>query len=85
MYVLDPVGRWQELVEVVDVTDELLTEEALVLPPLPLLDEVDHDHGAAVPGQQLVEVLAGHLGEGVLGVDEGRRYSRLYCTVPGSL
>ena len=38
---------------------ELFTKQWLVFPPFPLLDEVDDDEGAAVPFQQLVEVVAG--------------------------
>ena len=41
--------------------------------PLPLLDEVDDDHRAAVPLQQLVEVPPGRHGVRVLGLEEDRR------------
>ena len=47
--VLDPVLVGQELVEVVDVRHELLAEQTLVLPPLPLLHQVDHHHWTAIP------------------------------------
>jgi len=47
----------QKLVQVTDMFSELLAEQGLVLPALPLLDEVDDDQGAPVLLQQEVEVL----------------------------
>ena len=47
--VLYPVEVGKELVEVVDVGHELLAQQALMLPSLSLLHQVDHHHWTAVP------------------------------------
>ena len=46
----------QELVEIVDTRPELFTKKRLMLSPLSLLDQVNHNDRTSIAGQQLVEV-----------------------------
>ena len=42
--ILDPVLAREELIEIVDARDKLLTQKTLMLPPLSLLDQIDHNN-----------------------------------------